>query len=325
MENKANYALIGIFVLVAIAALMGFFVWLSGAQLNQQYDFYEVGFEGGVNGLNRGSEVRFNGLPVGEVTSLKYDENDPNLVLANIQVTENTPIDTEAKAKLAPLGLTGLNYIEITPGTSENPVMLDDIPGRVKRIEGEASAVDELLTGGGDVVLAASSALTRANMLLSDDNLATFSKILTNIEAITASVDLSELDAIKLNDLMDSLTNAADAITATAQSIEDTSETVERVVDEDFVALLTNAKATLSTVDGTLGSFNTAAGGIDELTVDIRDAVNRLSNSGLTDIEETIDVILSLVTTLDRIADNLEQSPAQFIVGADRDEVVLPQ
>lgn len=325
MENKANYALIGIFVLVALAAVLGFFVWLSGAQFNKQYDIYEVGFQGGVNGLNKGSEVRFNGLPVGEVTLLRYDAEDTNLVLATIQVDDNTPIDTEAKAKLAPLGLTGLNYIEITPGKSEQPVMLDDIPGRVKRIEGEASAVDELLIGGGDVVSAASLALARTNKLLSDDNLETFSKILVNIEAITASVDVSELDASKLNDLMDNLSEAANAITATAQSIENTSETVDRVVAEELTSLVAEAKTTLSRVDGTLGSFNTAAGGIDELTVDIRDAVNRLSNSGLTDIEETIDVILSLVTTLDRIADNLEQSPAQFIVGAERDEVVLPQ
>jgi len=61
------------------------------------------------------------------------------------------------------------------------------------------------------------------------------------------------------------------------------------------------------------------------LIVDARDAINRLSNSGLTDLEETVDAIRRLVTTLGRVADNLEQSPAQFISGAEREEVVLPQ
>ena len=111
MENKANYALIGMFVIVAMAAVIGFVIWLTGFSFNQKFDVYEVAFEGGVRGLSQGSEVRFNGLGVGEVTSLAYDRDDPNLVLAEIQVTERTPIDVNSTAKLTPLGLTGLNYI----------------------------------------------------------------------------------------------------------------------------------------------------------------------------------------------------------------------
>ncbi|WP_427451228.1 MlaD family protein [Litorimonas sp. WD9-15] len=325
MENRANYALIGIFVLVVFTAFAGFLLWLSGAQLNKQFDNYEISFQGGVSGLSKGSEVRFNGLPVGEVSDLRYDEDDPNLVLAGIQVIENTPIDTGATAQLAPLGLTGLNYIEITPGTAIDPVMLDDMPGRTKRIVGEASAVDELLMGSGDVVVEAQTALRRANLLLSDENLKTFAGILKNVETITASVDVSELDATKLNDMMDSFTNAADAIAETARSIEGTSATIDSVVAKDLSSLLTSAEETLGGVDTTISSFGETAEGVDDLIVDARDAVNRLSNSGLTDLEETVDAIRRLVTTLGRVADNLEQSPAQFIAGAEREEVVLPQ
>jgi len=82
MENKANFALIGMFVLVALTAIIGFVIWLTGFQANQEYDYYEVAFAGGVRGLSQGSEVRFNGLGVGQVTDLAYDREDPNLVLA---------------------------------------------------------------------------------------------------------------------------------------------------------------------------------------------------------------------------------------------------
>ena len=292
---------------------------------NKEYDFYEVSFDGGVRGLNEGSEVRFNGLSIGQVTRLRYDDEDPNLVLARIQVSENTPIDTGASAQLFPLGLTGLNYIEITPGPALDPVMLNSLPGRTKRIVGQASAVDDILLGGGDVLTEAQIALRRANLLLSDDNLQTFSQILKNIEQVTASVDVSELEASKLNDLMDSLTRAADAIAETARSIEGTSETIETVAGEDIRTLLARAQSTLGNVDGTLSSFDGAAGGADALIVDARDAINRLSNSGLTDIEETLDAVRSLVDTLGRVADSLEQSPTEFIVGTEREEVVLPQ
>jgi len=326
VENKANFALIGLFVLFVVTAIIAFGIWLTGAQFNKEYDVYEIAFQGGIRGLSQGSEVRFNGLGVGEVTDLAYDREDPNLVLVGIQVTEHTPITVNAVAQLTPLGLTGMNYIEINPGsTIEGPLMID-LPGRgKKRIVGEASPVDELLTGGGDVVVAAQLALTRANLVLSDENRETFSNILKNIEDITGSVDASNLDVTKLNDAMDSIARAADAITATAQSIEGTSGSIDNVVKEDVRKILSKVEGTLSGLDTTLSGFSGTASGVDDLIVDARTAINRLSNSGLTDLEETIDGIRSLVSTLSRVADNLEQSPVEFIVGAEREEVVLPQ
>jgi len=157
----------------------------------------------------------------------------------------------------------------------------------VKRIVGEASSVDELLTGGGDVVVAAQTALNRANLLLSSENLETFGEILKNIEAITASVDVSELDAGKLNDMMDSFSAAADAIAQTAKSFEGTSSSIDSVVKEDLRQVLAKAKGTLAGVDTTVATFGGTAEGVDDLV--------------------------------------LEQSPAQFISGSEREEVVLPQ
>ena len=326
MENKANYALIGLFVITVLTMLLGFFIWLTGASFDKNYDVYEIAFDGGVRGLSKGSEVRFNGLGVGEVTSLAYDRDDPNLVIAGIQVTERTPIDVNSTAKLTPLGVTGLNYIEVTPGLDPSAPLMVDMPGRgTKRIIGEGSSVDEILSGGGNVVVAAQTALTRANQLLSPENLETFSAILKNVENITASVDVSELDASKLNDMMDSFTAAADAIAETARSIEGTSTSIDSVVQEDIRRVLAKAEGTLASVDTTVLTFGNTAEGADFLITDARDAINRLSNSGLTDLEETVDSIRRLVQTLGRVADSLEQSPAQFITGAEREEVVLPQ
>ncbi len=326
MENKANYALIGMFVIVAMTALLGFVIWLTGFSANQKYDTYEIAFEGGVRGLTQGSEVRFNGLGVGVVTGLAWGEDDPNLVVADIQVRERTPIDVNSTAQLTPLGLTGMNYIEITPGDDDDAPLMTDMPGRgAKRIVGEASSVDELLTGGGDVVVAAQTALSNANRLLSPENLDSFSAILKNIEAITASVDVSELDASKLNDMMDSFTEAAGAIADTAKSIEGTSATIDVVIKEDLRAVLAKAEGMLANVDTTISSFDGTAETMEALILDTRATINKLSNSGLTDLDDTIDGIRRLVSTLGRVADSLEQSPAEFISGAEREEVVLPQ
>ena len=125
--------------------------------------------------------------------------------------------------------------------------------------------------------------------------------------------------------MMDSFSAAADAIAETAKSIEGTSMSIDSVVKDDLRQVLTKAEGTLSNVDATVTTFGGTAEGVDDLVVDARDAINRLSNSGLTDLEETVDAIRRLVTTLGRVADSLEQSPAQFISGSEREEVVLPQ
>ena len=89
MESKANYALIGTFVLIAMLAAVAFITWISSAQFDQEYDEYEVVFVGPVRGLSRGSEVRYNGLNVGEVVGLRWDDDDNNTVIARVRVVDN--------------------------------------------------------------------------------------------------------------------------------------------------------------------------------------------------------------------------------------------
>jgi len=93
MESKAHYALIGTFVLLFLIAFVSFLAWFSNAQFDQQFDEYEVVFNGPVRGLSQGSEVRFNGLKVGDITGLRLDSQDSNSVIADIQVNRDTPID----------------------------------------------------------------------------------------------------------------------------------------------------------------------------------------------------------------------------------------
>jgi len=325
MENKAHYALIGLFVLLSMVAALAFMAWLSNAQLDQKYDEYEVSFNGPVRGLSQGSEVRFNGLKVGEVLGLRLDPKDTNTVLAEIQVFADTPVDTKSYARLEPLGLTGLSYIQIFSGGEEFP-LLKDLPGKgPKRIEGQMSQLDTFLDGGGSVIEEAGRALKSVNNALSEDAVDDFQQILDHIERITGNLDTSELDMDQVNNMFTSITKAADRVAVTADSVTATSDNINSVVDKDVKDLIARAEKSLDNVDTALASYDKLAGQSNELVVDARDAINRLSNSGLTDLEETVDAIRRLVETMGRVADGLEQNPSQFIVGSERETVDLPQ
>ncbi len=325
MENKAHYALIGAFVLLALAAALAFIMWLSGAQLNRQFDEYQVSFNGAVRGLSQGSEVRFNGLKVGEVTTLKLDPQNPNKVLAGIQVTADTPVDTKSYARLEPLGLTGLNYIQIFSGGEEFP-LIKDLPGKgPKRIEGQMSQIDSFLDEGGSVIEGAQKALARMNAVMSADAIEDFHGILDNLNQISENLRDADVDPDLIERMLKAFEQAAIDVSGAAETVDIAAKDFDALVQGDVKSALARAEVSMGELDKALGSIGNAADGTGDLIVDARDAINRLSNSGLTDLEETVDTIRRLVNTLGRIADNLEQNPSQFIAGTEREVVELPQ
>ena len=69
METRANYFLVGLFVVVLSLGLLGFVIWLAKFQLDTSVAHYDVVYQGSVTGLKQGSAVRFSGVKVGEVTN----------------------------------------------------------------------------------------------------------------------------------------------------------------------------------------------------------------------------------------------------------------
>jgi len=325
MENKANYALIGFFVLFVLMLAAVSAVWLSAAQFNKQYDKYDVSFQGAVRGLSQGSEVRFNGIQVGEVLGIRLAEEDPNTVMASIQVTTNTPIDTQSYARLEPLGLTGLNYIQIFSG-GEPFVPIVDVPERgVHVITGRMSQIDGLLDNGGSVIQGAQLSLNRFNSVLTPEAIEDFHAILANVRRVTGDIDSSEFDIAEFNAMITAIRLAANNVSKASNGVTTASGSVDAAFKDDLVRLIARAEVSLGVVDKTLGSFDGAAGNADELIIDARDAVNRLTNSGLNDLEETIEGFRRLTTSLSRIAAEIESDPAQFIAGSEKEVVELPQ
>ncbi len=325
MENKAHYALIGAFVIAVLFAIIGFIAWLSNAQLDQRVDKYEVSYVGGVQGMSQGTEVRFNGLKVGEVTRLRIDPNDTNSVLVDIEVEPGTPIDTKSIGRMEPLGLTGLNYIQIIPGGEGFP-LIKDLPGKGPyRLVGEASRIDALLGGGGNVIEAAQKALSKVNNVMSEEGVEDFHEILSNVNQMTGNLKDLDIDGALVERTLAAIEQAAKDVSVAANAVDVAANDFDTLINEDVKSALARAEVSMAELDKALGSIGTAADGTDALITDSRDAINRLSNSGLTDLEETVDGLRRLIVTLGRVADSLERSPAQFIAGEERETVELPQ
>src|SRR5438128_11266255 len=122
MERNANYALVGLASTLLLVALVVFAVWLAGIR-SENYDYYDVLFQGPVRGLSQGGEVHFNGIKVGEVTRIKLNDLNTSQVIARVRVDANVPIRSDSYGTLEPQGITGVNYIQISAGSSKAPLL----------------------------------------------------------------------------------------------------------------------------------------------------------------------------------------------------------
>ncbi len=325
MERKAHYALIGTFVLVSLAALLAFTAWLSNAQFDKKFDNYEISFRGGVQGLSEGTEVRFNGLKVGDITELRIDSNDNNSVIVDIQVEANTPIDFESIGRMEPLGLTGLNYIQIIPGGPNSRLIKNSTDKDPFRLKGEASRIDLLLGSGGTVMESSQAALARINAVMTPEAIMDFHEILNNLKVITSNfVDL-KVDPEIFNRTMQSIEQASSDVSLAADAVDVAAKDFDVLIETDVKTVLDRSKISMEKLDKTLSAIEVLSKDSNQLITDGRDAINRLSNSGLTDIEETIDSIRRVVLGLESILINFEQNPTAFIVGSSEEKVELPQ
>ena len=116
METRAPFVIVGAFVLAAIVAVFGFVYWLNNAGGIGKRDTYHVVFNGPVPGLLVGAGVLFNGIRVGEVTSLELVAGHPRDVHATIAVAEHTPVRSDTKVGLEFQGLTGVPVVSLEGG-----------------------------------------------------------------------------------------------------------------------------------------------------------------------------------------------------------------
>jgi phospholipid/cholesterol/gamma-HCH transport system substrate-binding protein len=187
MENKANYAIVGLFTLAVIAGIFGFVFWFTRASENSDRRAYRVVFVGSVSGLSTGAAVRFNGLRVGEVTAVNILASDPSRVVAQIAVNPSTPIKTDTKARLETQGLTGVANIQLTGGAGNTPDLVSLDAGAPPTIYADRSDYQDIVETIQRVSGKLDSVLTRADTIMAQGEGSVIAT-LRNVEAFSRAL-----------------------------------------------------------------------------------------------------------------------------------------
>ncbi|MDO1560069.1 MlaD family protein [Brevundimonas sp. 2R-24] len=299
MERNAHYAAVGLTTVILLVAAAIFVVWLSAFQFNEDYDLYDIVFQGPVRGLNEGAEVQFNGIKVGEVTDLSLDPETGAQVIARVRLDSTTPVKVDSRAQLEPQGITGLNYIQITSGQS-NVLLKSRYPGdTVPVIQSQSSAITELLAGSGTLLAQAVDALNRVNRVLSDDNIRSFSTSLNNIETVS-----SELAARR--EMFAEAEAALREATATLQEFRQLAASTRGLVEGDGAQAVQRISEAAGQVEG-------AAADVRQMTARLNGPVGDFASTGLPQLTAAISSLQEATEALNRLIEDVQASPQGLI------------
>ena len=301
MDRNANYALVGVVSSVLLVGLVIFSLWLATYKVGASYDIYDIVFKGPVSGLSEGGEVHFNGIKVGEVIDIALDPDDPSLVVARARVESEVPIRSDSRARLEPQGITGLNYVLITTGSPDQPLLRDAQPERkVKRIPTDSSRLSELVVGSATVVAELEGALSRINRLLSEDNIERISRALEDLQVVTS--ELREHRAI-----------VAEA-EATLVRANDTLAHIGELARSGNALVTGEGRSSMASLQNAAASLDTVMGNLESPT-------SQLAASGLPQVMSAIASLQRAVDNLDRTLAEVRQSPQGLIARPPAQEI----
>jgi len=226
METKANYVLIGASTIIGAFLIMLFALWITTGDLRRGFNTYDVVFDDPVRGLTEGGEVRFNGIKVGEVESLRIDPDNTNRVIARVRVSSDVPVKTDTEAQLEPIGLTGVTLIQLSTGSVEAELLRPAFGAPPPRIQGRGSQIDIIVARGEEVALRASEAMAAVRDLLTDENIASVTRSLRNIEAV--SQRLAARDSV-INSSGDAAREIAQLSRQLQTDLADLDQTIDQV------------------------------------------------------------------------------------------------
>ncbi len=323
--TRANPAVVGGFVVGAIALIVVGLLLFGGTGWFVQHNRYIAYFPGSVKGLQVGAPVDFRGVTIGEVTEIRvlYDpqkvsaripvimELDPTRIeITGRQGVETQPEDVERlieagfRAQLQSQSLlTGLLFVNLDFYPDKPPRLVGgDEP--YPEIPTIPSDLEQLQQTAGDVAARMPALLDQLNGLLTELNQALgqtsgdFSSIVSDVAVISKEIRQSTPEVVAR------ATEATADLRRVAGTLEDLLTTnrdaIGAMIDEWTIA----ASAMRRTADQ-----------VDKLVAENRPGLRDFTQEGLYEYTGLAQDAQRLVDQITRIAEELERDPARFLFG----------
>jgi phospholipid/cholesterol/gamma-HCH transport system substrate-binding protein len=314
METRAHYVAVGIFVIALLIAGAGVILWLGRIEFSRELEPYYIFFKGSVAGLNKGSAVQYNGIPVGRVTDVRVDPDN----VAQIQVTVEidgslVTIKSDARAYVDTNILSGVSTVQIRGGTQQAVDLVPEPGHKYPIIKAGQSEIEQVKASLPEILGELKNVAANLSQLLSPENRQAVSESLQNVRAVTAAFAEHRQDVGKI-------------LTDTDATVIEL-RTVLHNVGQGLVGrggLKDDAAKTLADYDRLAKDLLGASRQLQAMLQDNRPGIRNFTARTLPAIDDLVNDAEQFISGLTRLANEIERDPTRLLFG-DRREGYKPR
>ncbi|MHC5065031.1 MAG: MlaD family protein [Planctomycetota bacterium] len=328
MRARTQHLLVGSFVFLGMALGLAAVIALGSGIWKESLDC-ETYFEESVQGLEKGSEVRFRGVKIGEVVNITLSNNkyDTEEQLVVVEFALNPPEGLELEEyrarilrnmrnglhlRLAPQGITGTLYME----ADLKPDLGAPFPG----LEHEDWATDRLYIPSDTSTIQRLS--TSLNSVMDDLGRARLTDTVDEIRKTVAAFRV-EVEAMQLGELSQ---NISELVTKGNQLLPQLEEDARRIsnsaersfakfdqLTEDVRGELRDGsiRQAIENFDKTLAEFRVTGSKAQETLDELRGSMRGKGR----DLSEILADLRQLTSHLARLSSTLERYPSWLLLG----------
>ena len=310
METRANHIWVGLVTLVLLVATALLTVWI--ARLNQgKLNEYDIFFKQSVDGLAKGSEVAFSGVPSGQVKQIELWERDPEFVRVRIAVDHKVPILQGTTASLQG-SFTGVSTIQLSGAVKGAPLI--ECPKQNKRaacpegvpvIPTKRSGLGEILSNAPLLLERLATLTERLTMVLSDKNQKSIENILANTDKMTGNLADASPDVKRVMAELQATLRQANYSLA---SFEKLTNSADSMLNDEGNGLARQMRQTLKSAQG-------AADALQGTLNDARPAAKQLNERTLPAAEAAIRDLQATTRSLREVTDKIGDRGVGGLVG----------
>lgn len=307
METRSNHVLVGTVVLLLLAGLLLFTVWLAGLS-NKAAKCFDIYFSQGVSGLAKGTAVTFSGVPVGQITQISLLPERPEFVWVKIEVDAATPVLQGTTAEIKGVGFTGVSEIQLDGAVKGGRPIVQLGPQGCPVIPSTSGGLGALLNSAPELIDRIQRLTERLTELVSDRNQNSISDILENVDKSTRVL------AERAPDLADAIGDARIAAREAgiaAQRVGILADNTSRLVNEQ-------GKPAAEDLRKTIASAQKAADNLDAMIADARPGIQNLTKSTLPEANRLVRDLRDLTGSLSQFSDRLNNDGALGVLGAEK-------
>ena len=307
MENRSNHIFVGGVVLALTLVTLLFIIWLAGFSDGAQRQ-YDIFFKQSVDGLSKGSEVSFSGVPVGKIEDIALMPENPDFVRVRIAVKDRVPILQGTTATIASVGFTGVSQINLDGAMKGAPPIDQPGPNGVPVIPTRPAALGELLNSAPKLLERLTTLTERLTEFLSDRNQQSFEGILANVNKLSKSLaDRGPEIAATLAETRIAIHQAGDA----AEKIGKLADTTNGMMDSDIRPAMRNLNKAIAAAERSMTS-------LDAVMVEAKPGIRTFSDQTLPEISQLVGDLSEMSRAMTAVAERLDRGGAGAVMGGDK-------